>query len=387
MNYFVWNNGDFKYIGQELIGFSKKGLLKNKMNKNIVIPETTPEGEVLTSIGKSAFRNIDRAFEIESVELPDTIVKIGDWAFQFNDIAEFKMPRDLEEMGMGVLMMSNLKKLEFNKKIRIIDQACFFFSELGEVKIPKSIEKIYEASFRQCGITKLEFEEGAIVDEIRSLGFADNQLTEVTLPKSVKRISGHQTFGNNHIKEMRVLGEIEDLGFQTFLGNEFEAVVRVENNVYNLMDDQGNTYTVNPEVKASEEDKIALKEAITPILGLDPEKYIERFSMYRDSLIKLSKELLLKNSSRSEVLGKIREINFLKDRTKLSELLKYISTLKRSDFSKEEWDHIEEVCTEVDAKIMIYNLNKEKLEELYEKLRLTLTMNLQSNKTMILEGM
>ena len=73
---------------------------------------------------RSAFRGLNVNFDLESVKIPDTVVEIGDYAFQFNDLTEFTLPRDLETLGMGVVMANdNLSKINFNQKLKYIDQA------------------------------------------------------------------------------------------------------------------------------------------------------------------------------------------------------------------------------------------------------------------------
>lgn len=148
INYKVWTTDDFTYKGTAVTGFSEQGHLKIKKNKHLVVPDKTPDGKKVLIIGIDAFRNLNQGYDIESVQLPDTVTEIEDYALQFNNINSVKLPRDLKKLGMGVFMMSNVTNVEWNEELEYIDQACFFMCELGQIELPASVKTIMNAAFR-----------------------------------------------------------------------------------------------------------------------------------------------------------------------------------------------------------------------------------------------
>lgn len=268
INYKEWTVEDFDYDGSKVTGFSEQGRKKIRKNKKLVIPEKTKSGLPVEVIGIDAFRNLNKGYDIVSVKLPDTVTEIEDYAFQFNDITDFKMPRDLKKLGMGVFMMAGVNHIEWNNKIEYIDQACFYMCELGKLEVLASVETIMNAAFRNCSLTEIKFAKGSKLKSIASLAFADNKLSKMDLPEGIERI-GSQAFGNNKFKELNVPNSLKEIGFQAFLGNPDEknpAPVKIHTvsakNPNGLTDDAGKSFVIDPEVKADATDFDMLKKAV-----------------------------------------------------------------------------------------------------------------------------
>ena len=98
IDYTKWVTDDFVYDGNKVVKFSDQGKLKVRRNKNLVIPDKTPDGKDVEIIEYDAFRNLNMGYDIESVKLPDTITEIGDYALQFNNIQQVKLPRELKRL-------------------------------------------------------------------------------------------------------------------------------------------------------------------------------------------------------------------------------------------------------------------------------------------------
>ena len=99
----------------------KDFLIEVKKNKNLKIPS---EHNVikLTQIADDAFRNINfrneslKKYDLESVTLPNSIEKIGNFAFQSNYITELDVQdcENLTEIGKGAFMNNKISTLNLN---------------------------------------------------------------------------------------------------------------------------------------------------------------------------------------------------------------------------------------------------------------------------------
>lgn len=133
-------------------------------SKDIVIPETFGDYTV-TTLGKSLFNNKD----ITSVEMPDTITEIQDYAFASNKyLKSVKLSNKLETLGTNVFF--NCRSLE-------------------SIELPESLKNVGVYSFAAAGLKTVTIPESKTFTDIGQYMFYQCQeLTEVTLPKTVTNI-------------------------------------------------------------------------------------------------------------------------------------------------------------------------------------------------------
>ena len=392
INYKEWKTDDFRYEGTTVTGFSKQGNLKIKKNKNLVIPDKTPDGKPVTVIGMDAFRNLNQGYDIESVKLPDTIVEIEDYALQFNDIQSITLPRDLKKLGMGVFMMSNVNEVKWNKNLEYIDQVCFYNCELGKIEVPSSVETIMNAAFRKCSLTEVTFEKDSKLKTIQSLAFADNKLSTIVLPNKLEVI-GSQAFGNNKFTELNVPGTLKEIGFQAFVNNpgikEYDDAVVIhtpgEKNPNALVDDVGKTFIVDPKVKATEADKQELKSAIDKAEEIDSKKLTEEYKKFFEDTLKDAKSVYTdNNASKSKVQSVTKALLWANKRAELNRLMFEKESLdaKSSTFDQEKWKAVEKAYESAKKNLMVINISDTKVEQLIHNL----SVALKSLETDPLEG-
>lgn len=90
-----WSAECFTYDGNVLTGLSKAGKVYLAKNPNVVIPEKSISDETVTEIAAEAFKNSN----VESVELPASLVKIGDSAFMGNNLSSVKLPDTITDIA------------------------------------------------------------------------------------------------------------------------------------------------------------------------------------------------------------------------------------------------------------------------------------------------
>ncbi len=132
---------------------------------DIKIPESLDNYKV-TVIGHSVFNGKN----ITSVEIPDSIIEIQDYAFSSNQgLTDIKLPKNLKTLGSNVFFnCRNLSSIEFPPTIEDLGLYTFSATGLKSVTIPESntLTKIDHYTFYQC-----------------------QNLTEVTLPATITEIA------------------------------------------------------------------------------------------------------------------------------------------------------------------------------------------------------
>ena len=134
-------------------------------DKDVKIPESY-ENYKVTVLGRSLFNGKD----VTSVEIPDTVKEIQDYAFSSNrSLKSVRLPKNLETIGTNAFFnCSSLESIELPASLKEIGVFAFSAAGLKNVTIPesKTLTKLDQYVFFQC-----------------------QELTEVTLPATVTSIA------------------------------------------------------------------------------------------------------------------------------------------------------------------------------------------------------
>jgi hypothetical protein len=124
------------------------------------------KGVTALAIGDRAFRNFRK---LESIALPDTIESIGCQAFQgCTSLTSVRLPVHIKRLIATFEDCKALRSIEFSEGISIIGCYSFYGTALESISIPEGVQCIGTAAFYGC-----------------------DSLTEVTLPKSLRKIEHH----------------------------------------------------------------------------------------------------------------------------------------------------------------------------------------------------
>ena len=167
-------------------------------NKHYVVPLGTKV------IGFAAFMDS----HIESVELPDGLIRIEDDAFQGSDIRRLDMPDSIVSVGeLAFRFCLNLENIRLSNKLSSL--SCQLFSgcpKLRELNVPSSVKTIYYSAIAWCdGLENLYLHDGLeeIVDEGPMLGVIGN-LRTVNFPATIKKVPGGVFNYSSLIKEFKL---------------------------------------------------------------------------------------------------------------------------------------------------------------------------------------
>ena len=179
---------------------------------HMVIPEQI-DGYSVISIGENAFSGKD----LFSVSLPNTLISIESWAFEFNNISNIVLPEGLTRIGDGAFANNELVTINIPSSVVEIEGGAFK-ENIGEnfenwnyiqlkdqilllgcvsscpsdLVIPQTINGLQvayigEEAFIEENINTITLPDGIL--EIYDEAFAENDLTEVFVPNSVTSLS------------------------------------------------------------------------------------------------------------------------------------------------------------------------------------------------------
>ena len=356
MNYNIWENKDFEYNkeGNAVKGFSQRGKIKVRRNKKLEIP-TENNGVKITEIEKDAFRNVDfgneslRKYDLESVKLPTHIEKIGDFAFQSNNLTEFDVQdnESLVYIGKGAFMNNKIGMLNLNDNLKVIDDAAFHINNIDTVFLPSNVEKIGFSAFREnkvenflsssdklTEIGEMAFLGNAIenldlstLKNLKVIGvqaFAGNLINKITFPNSIEEIR-EESFRKNEIKKLDIPNSIKRIAFNAFSENVGDdtlkkVIIKLSDKNINKIPD-GENFVVNLAELAT--DKSELNKTLEKLGKINLDSLQDETKKLFSEIEKEGKNLLAKKDLREgEMLKFVFETNFLIDRSNIDILVK-----------------------------------------------------------------
>lgn len=214
------------------------GAGKNE-DRDIVIPEKSPDGDTVVAIGNGAFfQNIN----IETVKIPGTVktiesgafalaqlltditftgdglVTIEDYAFEAcYNLTTITIPKTVEKIGKGAFrsctVLTSAKIL--SKKVTLADGVFEFCGKLTEVDLGGAVS-LGDDTFAKCK----SLQTAVIPNSVKNIGkgtFSEcEKLENVTLPDGVRAIPDW-TFENcKSLKSFTIPSGVETIGYYAF---------------------------------------------------------------------------------------------------------------------------------------------------------------------------
>lgn len=172
----------------------------------------------VVEIAASAFRGR----ELKSVEIPETILTIGDYALADNlNLEIVTLSKNLEIIGDSAFLNTGLTNIEIPDSVMKIGNNAFEFSKLSSVSLGKNINSIGENAFHRNNLTEI-----IIPDSVLTIGryaFFENQLEEITIGNGLRELSSG-VFGDNKIKNVNIPEGITTIGQDAFRQNQLRNV-------------------------------------------------------------------------------------------------------------------------------------------------------------------
>ncbi len=222
-----WTKEDFTYEGSKITGYSKSGIEKFKVNKNLIIPDTSPDGKTITSIGKEAFLTKDGVvyrtddvyspLGLKSVKIPDTVEIIEDSAFRQNNLSHVNLPKSLKYIGNTAFNANQLKEIEIPDSVTKMGSGSFSLNLIEKVKFSKGMKEIPNGILsRNIHLKSIDIPEG--VRRIGESAFVGAPISKIDIPSSVEVID-YKAFSGQRCDEITIPGNVKYIGKLAFEEN------------------------------------------------------------------------------------------------------------------------------------------------------------------------
>lgn len=148
-----------------------------------------------SKLGKSLF---DGCQALEEVKLNDNITKIPDFAFGgCSSLQKLTLPSKLKTIGTYAFYgaFQDAQKhptLELPQTVTSVGQYAFRNTDFEEIVVPSGLRKIETGAFDANGLKRVKLPEG--VEEVEEGAFGSTTTGSIYLPKSIKRV-GNDAFG------------------------------------------------------------------------------------------------------------------------------------------------------------------------------------------------
>lgn len=229
-----WSVEDFTYdeLGKTITGLSDTGKEKIKNNPNIILPKTGPNGTTVTALGngtgnKGIFvvTDGDKNYTPESVKLPETLEKIGNFTFAIGgetyetEMTSIIFPEGLKEIGATAFQNSKLVSVNLPDSLTTLGKAAFTGStNIQAIKLSANLTEIPDNAFANGGTSLSEFGTLVIPEGVTKIGqraFNGRHIKNVVWPKSLETI-GNYAFDNHQMTEIELPENVKSIGTYAF---------------------------------------------------------------------------------------------------------------------------------------------------------------------------
>lgn len=235
--------------------FSYDGFLFSVLDENTCEFKITPQMvDTVIVPSKAVYQNkeyevasiakdqetINRIINIKSIEIPNTVTKIADYAFYgCQDLTDIKLPNSIQAIGkLAFYYCMSLKSITLSNSLKIIDDNAFKNCYgLKEMIIPQSVEKLGKGVFYSC----LRLEKIEVQCKIKTLPteifYGCGSLTDVKLPNSLERIDTAAFAYCETLQDISLPNSIEFLGHKVFDCCWKLQYLRLPNSLKEIYDD------------------------------------------------------------------------------------------------------------------------------------------------------
>ena len=191
------------------------------------------ENGVLFNKDKTEILKYPEANANTSYQIPETVVKIGDFAFNWCEkLTSITIPDDVTYIGdRSFYFCSGVKSIALPKSLLSIGFEAFAYCGIETISIPAAVTKIEDDSFEHCdNLASVTVDENSKhfssvdgvmfnKDKTQLLKFPEvNSATKYDIPNTVKQIGGYAFYLNRNLTEITVPSSVTSIGSMAFSG-------------------------------------------------------------------------------------------------------------------------------------------------------------------------
>lgn len=254
------------YIPASLTDLSANAFSEGGMSAYEVSPDNpvySSEDGIMFNKDKTELLHFPAKKQVESFSIPEKVEKIGELAFECNQLnevifhdklltiddyafflceklAKADVPNSVEFVGESAFSRCyNLKEAHIPEKLTAIPPGLFEYGyQLEKVNIPSTVTSIGNSAFRYCWkMNDLSLPEGLV--EIGDEAFNGWKMTSLVIPNSVTTI-GKQAFdGCTELKSLVLGNSVSEIGQNAFYCNRELKEIDILSEDYNYVSTYG----------------------------------------------------------------------------------------------------------------------------------------------------
>ena len=184
-------------------------IIKYKGSESRVIIPSEIEGVKVTYIGEDAFYKNDN---LEFVEIPDSVVGIGAWAFAETNLQEVTIPSSVVTIGAEAFCCCrDLKEVKLLDGVKEIGRAAFAETAIEDIILPNSVIVVGDYAFSNC-----------------------TQLISVTLSDNLEKVADYMFGGCVNLQRTNIPASVLVIGEFAFEKTYFRNINIAETNIVQI---------------------------------------------------------------------------------------------------------------------------------------------------------
>ena len=254
------------YIPASLTDLSAKAFTEGGMSAYEVSPDNpvySSEDGIMFNKDKTELLHFPAKKQVESYSIPEKVEKIGEFAFESNQLNEVifhdkllsiddyafflceklekaDVPNSVEFVGESAFSRCyNLKEAHLPEKLTAISPGLFEYGyKLEKVNIPSTVTSIGKSAFRYCWkMNDLRLPEGLV--EIGDEAFNGWEMTSLVIPNSVTTIGSQAFAGCTELKSLVLGNSVSEIGMDAFYNNRELKEIDILSEDYNYVSTYG----------------------------------------------------------------------------------------------------------------------------------------------------
>ena len=237
------SSGYCDYCGTILIEYVSNGdgtctitSCNKSLSGNVVLPDKSPDGDIITAIGKSAFSNCTK---LTGITIPENVIRIDDGAFNgCSNLESITLPSVENNHFIRAIFDSqvpqSLKTVVITGGTSIPSDAFSGCSGLTSIDIPESVTSIGWYAFSGCsGLTSID-----IPESVTTIGMSAFEgcsgLTSIDIPESVTSIKDSAFKGCSSLANITIPEGVKSIGEYVFSGCSGLASIDIPESVTSI---------------------------------------------------------------------------------------------------------------------------------------------------------
>ena len=197
-------------FADSVISIGEGAFQKNQLT-GVVIPD------IVTVIKRKAFYEN----KMTRIIIGNRVTSIGEFAFRNNLLTSVTIPDNVTSIEMGVFGENQLTSAIIGNGVTEIGDSAFRYNQLSSITIGNNVISIDNFVFCENKLTSV-----TIPDSVTSIGagaFSRNELANIKIPSSITELS-HSVFAINRLTSVTIPNSVTSIGNYAFAINKLTSV-------------------------------------------------------------------------------------------------------------------------------------------------------------------